>query len=215
MTAHSQLAVYFKSRAKIWIFAIFFRPVEKDPMLKKRLEAETEMWDLWRMGEEDEAVSSEDTDFACRCVKKTKTNFLIKDPVHDIVKLLYCKARREPELRTRRQEGTASWDFPIQIFSLIKFSRLLIIPIPPSRIFRKFAAKVDQVQCQDLSRSPGIKEKKIFYRMFNVRCRQAVIVCHYWQPVFVLDNSEIIAGNTGINDFGDQFTCRLSTITDD
>jgi hypothetical protein len=77
-------------------------------MLKKRLEAETEMWDLWRMGEEDEAVSSEDTDFACRCVKKTKTNFLIKDPVHDIVKLLYCKARREPELRTRRQEGTAS-----------------------------------------------------------------------------------------------------------
>jgi hypothetical protein len=65
----------------------FFRPVEKDSnlkkrleaeaemwdsMLKKRLEAEAEMWDLWRMGEEEEAVSSEDTDFACRCVKKAK-----------------------------------------------------------------------------------------------------------------------------------------------
>jgi hypothetical protein len=48
------------------------RPVEKDSMLKKRLEAEAEMWDLWRMGEEEEAVSSEDTDFACRCVKKAR-----------------------------------------------------------------------------------------------------------------------------------------------
>jgi hypothetical protein len=76
-------------------------------MLKKRLEAEAEMWDLWRMGEEEEAVSSEDTDFACRCVKKPKPNFSIKDPVHDIVKLLLQSAR-EPELRTRRQEGTAS-----------------------------------------------------------------------------------------------------------
>jgi hypothetical protein len=84
------------------------RPVEKDSMLKKRLEAEAEMWDLWRMGEEEEVVLVEDTDFACRCVKKPKTNFFIKDPVHDIVKQLYYIARREPELRTRWQEGTAS-----------------------------------------------------------------------------------------------------------
>ncbi len=48
------------------------RPVEKDSMLKKRLETEAEMWDLWRMGEEEEVVSAEDTDFACRCVKKSQ-----------------------------------------------------------------------------------------------------------------------------------------------
>ncbi len=52
-------------------------------MLKKRLEAEAEMWDLWRMGEEEEAVSAEDTDFACRCVKNPNINFL-KVPKREI-----------------------------------------------------------------------------------------------------------------------------------
>ncbi len=70
-----------------------------DSMLKKRLEAEAEMWDLWRMGEEEEAVSAEDTDFACRCVKKPEKSNRIesnKISLKDIVKqLLQCVKRSE------------------------------------------------------------------------------------------------------------------------
>jgi hypothetical protein len=64
--------VYSKPGKKFEVLQYFLRPIERDSMLKKRLEAEAEMWDLWRMGEEEEAVSAEDTDFACRCIKKAQ-----------------------------------------------------------------------------------------------------------------------------------------------
>jgi hypothetical protein len=34
--------------------------------MKKTVEVEEEMWNLWRMGEDEEAVQVEDTDFLCR-----------------------------------------------------------------------------------------------------------------------------------------------------
>jgi hypothetical protein len=39
--------------------------VEKE-LLEKRLEAEEEMWNLWKMGEDDDTMTEDDTDFICR-----------------------------------------------------------------------------------------------------------------------------------------------------
>jgi hypothetical protein len=80
--------------------------------------------------------------------------------VHDIVKLLLQSEKRAVISHTEARRDSLMI-FLNSVFSPIMFSRLLINPIAPSRIFRKFATKADQVQCQDLSRSPGINEKKI------------------------------------------------------
>jgi hypothetical protein len=55
----------------------------KKELLEKRFEAEEEMWNLWRMGEDDDTMTEDDTDFICRYGPSPIAEYIIRTKIEN------------------------------------------------------------------------------------------------------------------------------------